>query len=162
MLTALEYFHEKAWIDLKPKSAVEVFEVLDLELDIEATARKIAGLFVEKEKKDIVRLHDMIKLFEADQCLAKSLSGYFGERLDSNCGKCSVCLDKKPIRLESSKLLSLDQMDFHSLLHPLADVAKQTMPIDLVTRFLCGVTSPRLAEYKARQLPGFASLEAYP
>ena len=71
VLTALEYFHEKAWIDLKPKSAVEVFEILDLGFDTGSTAREMADLFIEKENKDIARLHAMIKLFEDDQCLAK-------------------------------------------------------------------------------------------
>jgi ATP-dependent DNA helicase RecQ len=48
------------------------------------------------------------------------------------------------------------------MIQPLANIYGQTMPIDLVTRFLCGVISPRLVEYKARQLPGFGRLEAYP
>ncbi len=162
VLTALEYFHEKQWIDLKPKSGVEVFEILDSEFDIDATAGKIAELFIEKENKDVARLHEMIKLFEADQCLAKSLSGYFGEKLDSSCGRCSVCLEKKPITLQSSVLPSLEQMDFHALVQPLKDVAGPGIPASLITRFLCGVSSPRLVEYKARRFPGFGRLEAWP
>ncbi|MGD9159891.1 MAG: ATP-dependent DNA helicase RecQ [Desulfobacteraceae bacterium] len=162
VLTALEYFHEKKWIDLKPKSAVEVFEIQNSEFDMTSTAREIADFFIEKENKDVARLHAMIKLFEADQCLAKSLSAYFGEKLDASCGRCSVCLEKKPIKLQSSELPSLDLMDFHSLVQPLIDVAGPAVPIDLVTRFLCGVSSPRLVEYKAKQLKGFGRLEAYP
>lgn len=162
VLTALEYFHEKGWIDLKPKSAVEVFEILDPGFDMVSTARETADLFIEKENRDVARLHAMVKLFEDDRCLAKSLSSYFGERLDSNCGKCSVCLEKKPVRLQSSEQPSLDLMDFHSLVKPLADVAELIMQSDLVTRFLCGISSPRLIEYKARQLPGFGRLEAWP
>ncbi len=162
VLTALEYFHEKAWIDLKPKSAVEVFEIINSEFDIDETARKLADLFIEKESKDIARLHDMIKLFEDDQCLAKNLSAYFGERLETDCGRCSVCLEKKPIRLESSELPSIDQMDFNSLVKPLVDAAGPGLQVDLLTRFLCGVSSPRLVEYKAKQLPGFGRLEGYP
>jgi len=30
------------------------------------------------------------------------------------------------------------------------------------TRFLCGISVPLFTKLKARQLPGFASLEAYP
>jgi len=162
VLTALEYFHEKEWIDLKPNSAVEVFEILHSEFDINSTASEIAALFIEKEKKDVARLHAMIKLFEADQCLAKSLSAYFGERLDANCGRCSVCVEKKPIRLLSSELPSLDLLDFHALVQPLADAVGLTMPFDLLTRFLCGISSPRLIEFKAKKLPGFGRLEVHP
>ena len=120
VLTALEYFHEKEWIVLRPSSAVEVFEVINSKFDIDSTAREIAALFIEKEQKDVARLHTMIDLFESDQCLAKSLSAYFGERLDEGCGRCSVCLEKKAIRMESSELPPLDHLDFHALLKPLA------------------------------------------
>lgn len=161
ILTALEYFHEKEWIDLKPKSAVEVFKILDSEFDIESTAKTLADLFVEKEQKEITRLHMMIDFFETDQCLAKSLSAYFGERLDNNCRKCSVCLEKKSIKLVSSKLPSLDMMNYHTLVQPLTDAAELPVSETLITRFLCGISSPRLIEYKAKYMPGFGRLEFY-
>ncbi len=162
VLTALEYFHEKEWIDLQPKSAVEVFKILNSEFDIDSTAQDLATLFVEKEKMDVARLHAMIELFETDQCLAKSLSAYFGEKLDADCLRCSVCMENKPVKLLSSDLPSLDKIDFYDLVQPLTDVAKAPMPAALVTRFLCGIPSPRLVEYKARQMAGFSRLEAYP
>jgi len=161
-LTALEYFHEKKWIDLQPKMAVEVFEILDPEFDIDSTARDLASLFAEKENKDIARLHAMIELFETNQCLAKSLSAYFGEKLDADCKRCSVCLANKPVKLLFSDLPSLDMMDFQTLVKPLTDSAKSWLPVSVVTRFLCGISSPRLMEYKAKQMAGFGRLEAYP
>ena len=33
---------------------------------------------------------------------------------------------------------------------------------ECLTRFLCGISVPVFTKLKARQLPGFASLEAYP
>ncbi len=164
VLIALEYFHEKGWILLRPSSAVEVFEIINPRFDMDGTAREIAALFIEKEQKDVARLHAMIDLFESDQCLAKGLSAYFGERLDNGCERCSVCLTKKAIRMESSELPPLDHLDFHALIKPLADAVKSTDSFDmvtLITRFLCGISSPRLVEYKAKNLPGFGRLEAY-
>ncbi|NWH05353.1 RecQ family ATP-dependent DNA helicase [Desulfobacter latus] len=162
VLNALEYFNEKKWIDLKPKSAVEVFEILDCEFDPDRTAQELADLFVEKEKKEITRLHEMIHFFETDLCLSKSLSAYFGEQLDHNCKNCSVCIQKKACKLESSKLPSFEQMDFHSLIQPLINTAHTPVSVTLLTRFLCGVTSPWLTDYKARQMAGFGCLESYP
>ncbi|WP_457554209.1 RecQ family ATP-dependent DNA helicase [Desulfobacula sp.] len=161
-LTALEYFHEKKWIDLQPKSAVEIFEILNPEFDIDSTARDLANLFVEKENKDIARLHAMIELFETDQCLAKSLSAYFGEELDADCKRCSVCMANGPVKLLLSDLPSLDMLDFQILVKPLKDAAESSLSVALVTRFLCGIPSPRLIEYKAKQMAGFGRLKAYP
>jgi ATP-dependent DNA helicase RecQ len=162
VLTALEYFHGKELIDLQPKSAVEVFEVLNLEFDIDSTAKDLANLFAEKEKKDVARLHAMIELFEADKCLAKSLSAYFGEKLDYSCQRCSVCMEKEPVKLLSSRLPSLDMLDYHTLVQPLMDTAESSLSVSLVTRFLCGISSPRLIEYKAKRMAGFGRLESYP
>jgi ATP-dependent DNA helicase RecQ len=162
-LTALEYFHEKNWIDLQPKSAVEVFEILNPEFDIDSTALDLANLFVEKEKTDIARLHAMIELFETNQCLAKSLSAYFGEELDADCKRCSVCMANEPVKLLLSDLPSLDMLDFQTLVKPLTDGAVSPLTVNLVTRFLCGISSPRLIEYKVtKQMAGFGRLEAYP
>lgn len=162
VLSALEYFHEKKWIDLQPKSAVEVFEILNSDFDIDSTARDLLNLFVEKEKMDITRLHAMIELFETDKCLAKSLSAYFGEKLDVDCKRCSVCMTSESVKLLSSDLSSLDKLDFHDLVQPLKDITQTSLPVTLVTRFLCGISSPRLSEYKSRQMDGFSRLEAYP
>ncbi|MCF8089278.1 MAG: RecQ family ATP-dependent DNA helicase [Desulfotignum sp.] len=162
VLTALEYFHEKKWIDLQPKSAVEVFEIRNSNFDLASTARELTDLFLEKEKKEIARLHAMVDFFETDQCLAKGLSGYFGERLDNNCQRCSVCLEKKPVKLLSSPVPSLESMNYPALVQPLLDTAETPVSVTLATRFLCGISSPRLVEYKARQMPGFGRLEAWP
>ncbi len=54
-----------------------VFERLNSEFDPESTARELTDLFLEKEKKEIARLHAMVEFFETDQCLAKSLFQLF-------------------------------------------------------------------------------------
>jgi ATP-dependent DNA helicase RecQ len=162
VLTALEYFHGKNWIDLQPKTVVEIFEILNPEFDMDPTAQDLANLFVEKEKKEIARLHAMIELFETNQCLPKSLSAYFGEQLDADCKRCSVCETNEPVKLLSSDLPSLDMLDFQALVKSLTDAAASPLPVALVTRFLCGISSPRLIEYKAKQMAGFGRLAAYP
>lgn len=161
VLTALEYFHEKGWIDLQPKSAIEVFEIINSEFDVESVTEELLKLFVEKEEKEIVRLHAMIDFFEADQCLAKGLSAYFGEQLDHDCRRCSVCLEGRPTKLLSSKLPSLDRFNLNELIQPLADTAAAPMSTSLITRFLCGISSPQLLTYKAKYMSGFGTLEAY-
>lgn len=140
---------------------MEVFEIRNSEFDADSVAKDLAGLFFEKEKKEIARLHAMIEFFETDQCLAKSLSAYFGERLDHNCRKCSVCMEGKPIKLLSSELPSLDMINCHELVQPLVETAESPVSATLITRFLCGISSPRLIAYKAKQMDGFGRLEAY-
>ncbi len=162
VLTALDYFDEKGWIELNARSAVEVFEILDFQFDIDAMAQKFADLFLDKEEKDVKRLHEMIALFERNQCLAKSLSEYFGETLQENCGDCSVCLKKSSLTLVSSKLPPIENHHLPSLVETFTATVGTPLPLKLATRFLCGIASPRLSAIRAKQMSGFGRLEAYP
>ncbi|MCK5131464.1 MAG: RecQ family ATP-dependent DNA helicase [Candidatus Sabulitectum sp.] len=161
VLTALEYFDEKEWISLHPKTSVDVFEILHREFDIDSTARELAGLFSQKEEKDISRIKLMIEFFEKDQCLARNLSAYFGENLAENCNRCSVCLNKSPTHLPFTKLPTLEQYDFETLVQPLIDAADSPLSVNQITRYFCGIPTPRLVQYKARQMAGFSQLAAY-
>ena len=159
ILSALEYFHEKGWIELQPKSGVEVFEILDSVFDLNTVAQKMSALFKKNEAKEVARLHAMIELLESDQCLAKSLSAYFGERLEACCGRCSTCLNKKPSRLPFEDPPPLEGVNYHELIRPLAEAVPSPLPAYLITRFLCGIHSPRLTQFKASRMPGFGAFE---
>jgi ATP-dependent DNA helicase RecQ len=165
VLTALEYFHENNWIELKSKSVVEVFKIIKPDFDIDITARDLVNLFSEKEKNDINRLHEMVELFEAEECLPKNLSKYFGEDLDSDCGSCSVCISKEPAKLLSSELSPLDQMDqqyYNGLVDQLKDKIETSLQVGQITKFLCGISSPVFTQYRVMKMYGFGKLEAYP
>ena len=161
ILSALEYFHEKGWIELQPKSGVEVFEILDSNFNINTVAEKMSALFREKETKDIARFHAMIDLLESDRCLALGLSEYFGEHLETLCGRCSTCLNKKGVSLPFQIPPPLEESNYHELIQPLAESVPSPMPVYLVTRYLCGIRSPRLIQIKATDMPGFGALETH-
>lgn len=79
-----------------------------------------------------------------------------------DCIRCSVCIANEPFKLLSSDLPSSDMLDFHGLVQPLKDIAESKLTVALVTRFLCGILSPRLFEYKIRQMAGLTGLKHTP
>ena len=162
ILTALGYFEERGWISLQPKNSVDVFEILNPDFEIHSTAGKLLSKFSEKEEKDIARIHSMIEFFQKDQCLAKSLSSYFGEELGHNCSRCSFCINKTPAVLPSPELRPLEEFDIKNLIQPLADKSDSVLPERLTTCFLCGISTPALIQLKAKSMPGYGKLSAYP
>lgn len=162
ILTALDYFEEKNWIDLTAKQAVEVYEVIQKDFDINALSEELYRLFAEKEKTEINRIHKMIGFFEKDQCLSKELAGYFGENLTTEkCGHCSYC------ETGSVKLLDSNQNqdpDYSTQTSNLAEVKRLLQPHDSIenlTRYFCGIGTPLFNRLRIKKTYGFSSLEKY-
>jgi len=97
IITALEYFEEKGWIDeLQAKQAIEVYGIKTRDFDLEGIVEKIYNLFKSKEEHGIQRIDHMIRFFESDSCLSKGLAEYFGENIKKeHCGHCSYCKEGK-------------------------------------------------------------------
>jgi ATP-dependent DNA helicase RecQ len=168
VITALDYFVDKGWMELQSRQLTEVYEVVSADFDPEALTDELHGYFRDKEAAEIARLHAMLELFESDRCLSRRLAEWFGDdRAPEQCGHCSACRGQ-PARLPSGPALpSLEDRhpdelvgDLRTRLATQGEGHPETP--DLLARFLCGITTPLFTRLKARQLPGFAALEGYP
>ncbi len=162
VLAALDYFDEKGWIELQPKTSVEVYEILDRNFDVDKTAQRLCELFGRKESTDVQRIHDMIALFESDGCLAVKLSRHFGETVHQPCSHCTFCLTGQPSRLVDHALPPIHRASVEESLRDLRELAGGPLSDDLAARFLCGIATPRLTQLKARRLSAFGRFEKYP
>ncbi len=168
VLTALEYFVEKGWMILESKQLTEVYRVLDAPRDPGALGDELHAYFRDKEQAEVDRLHAMLALFESDDCLTRRLADWFGDaQAPTHCGHCCACRGE-PARLPAPPPLApLETREIAAHLDALrprlaqdADGGPATP--DLLTRFLCGIATPRLTRLKARGLPGFGALTVYP
>lgn len=167
VVKALEYFQEKGWIELESKQMTDVYALLDPAFDAEALSVELHEYFRQHEASEITRIDNMLALFESRECLSQRLAAYFGDRLaPQQCGHCSVCRGQVAQLPEPPALASLSDMD---LVARCAEFSQRYTQLkgnapsaEGLTRFLCGISVPAFTKLKARQIPGFASLEAYP
>ncbi|HAV04065.1 MAG TPA: recombinase RecQ, partial [Pseudomonas sp.] len=167
VVKALEYFQEKGWIELESKQMTEVYALLDTRFDAEALSRELHAYFKEHEASEIARIDNMLALFESAECLSQRLAAYFGDRqAPQRCGHCSVCNGQVAKLPEPPTLAPLEQIDLAARCAEFSERYAQLKggapSAECLTRFLCGISVPVFTKLKARQLPGFASLEAYP
>ncbi len=167
VVKALEYFQEKGWIELESKQMTEVYALLDTRFDAEALSGELHAYFKEHEASEIARIDNMLALFESAECLSQRLAAYFGDRqAPQRCGHCSVCRGQVAKLPEPPTLAPLEQIDLAARCAEFSERYAQLKggapSAECLTRFLCGISVPVFAKLKARQLPGFASLEAYP
>jgi ATP-dependent DNA helicase RecQ len=163
VISALEYFEMKDWIDLQSRQAVDVYDILTQAFDIDSLAEKLAALFRNKEQLEIQRIHKMVGFFESDICLSKQLAGYFGESLEQGrCGHCSFCKTGKAVLQQTTQLKPLSHFDFDTVAGEFIKAADDRFNSVNLTKFLCGIYTPVFSKLRIKKLPYYGMFENYP
>ncbi|MDB5979413.1 MAG: recQ 1 [Pseudomonas sp.] len=167
VVTALDYFQEKGWIELESKLMTEVYTVLISDFDPETLAFELHDYFKQHETTEVARIHAMLNLFATERCLSNRLAEYFGDhQAPEQCGHCSVCHGDIARLPEPPVLALLAGYDADELCGEFTrkyqDYTGVAPSAECLTRFLCGISVPLFTKLKARQIKGFAEFEAYP
>ncbi|WP_122581191.1 RecQ family ATP-dependent DNA helicase [Pseudomonas viridiflava] len=167
VVTALDYFQEKGWIELESKQMTEVYSLLRTDFGPDALSNELHVYFSEHETTEVARIHTMLEVFASDQCLTHRLARYFGDdNAPERCGHCSVCHGHVAYLPEPPALQPLEERDFQQLcgdfIRKHHDYNGQLPSAECLTRFLCGISVPLFTKLKARATAGFAELEDYP
>jgi len=164
VVTALEYFNDKQYIELQSKQMTDVFEVINPEFNSDDLAATLFASFKQKEENEINRINRMIAFFETSDCLSLKLAHYFGDQRQTGpCGHCSVCEGNGssatlPCDLNLPPLSTLNP---HALCQAVQAASDEPLSHEMLSRFLCGINNPLFSHIKARSLPGFGRLEQY-
>ena len=162
IITALEYFNEKGWIELQSKQAVEVYSIETKFFDIDYVAETIFTLFKFREEQGIEKIHNMISFFESNSCISARLSEYFGEKLEKeNCGHCSFCKSGKAAMEKSEELTLLSNFDFEKFTGEFINTIASYYSSHNLTKFLCGINTPVFSKLRIKKLLYFGIFEQY-
>ncbi|MFH0286418.1 ATP-dependent DNA helicase RecQ [Vibrio owensii] len=158
VVAALDYFHQNGWIELESKQLTDVYSVLPVTQNQEATSQHLVELFQSKEQKDIERIHTMLNLFQSSDCLSYQLAHYFADHnAPTQCGHCSVCRGQ----VASFPQPQQEQPELAQL-SAWVDEFVQLSPTAIsnaaVARFLCGISTPIITQLKASKLRGYGSM----
>jgi len=167
VIKALEYLQDNQAIELQTAQMTQVYQITPKPFDIDMLIAKLNHKFLDKEQSELARIEHLMSFFASDSCLSQSLSHYFSDTsLNKPCGHCSVCYGVVADIPPPVILPPLDSLDFKELTHQFIDVHKkatdEAMSITLLSRFLCGLTTPIFTRLKARSLSSFGRLEQYP
>ncbi|MCP4117069.1 MAG: RecQ family ATP-dependent DNA helicase [Desulfobacteraceae bacterium] len=162
VVTALEYFDEKGWLQLKSRKSVELYEIKSKAFDTDALSQRLHHLFKTKEEHEIQRIESMIRFFESDACLSARLARYFGQALDQpSCGHCSFCTSGRARIKHSTPLEPLSSVDFSTITRDFMTAGPDQASVSNLAKFLCGIHTPVLTRLKVKSSPGFGALERY-
>ncbi|WP_417225332.1 RecQ family ATP-dependent DNA helicase [Amphritea sp.] len=162
VVAALDYLQEQGLIELETKKVTDVYQVDEAALADATLGQQLYDYFVAKEHKEIARIAALVKFFELERCLSRSLALYFDDHNSAEqCGHCSSCRGQS-VTLEYSAPphWPADQQ----LVNDLAGLRQHlstNLTLDTQCRFLAGISVPLFARHKVRQLSGFGCCEAF-
>ncbi len=159
---ALDYLAQQGWLELKAEGVRNHFQRLRKPADLEDLAAALYARAIERERREIARLGQMLDLAAQDGCVPAYLSAHFGEVLAQPCGQCSWCLTGRPAQLLPRRR---DEMDLAIL--PAAEAVRAEHPEALgdpraMARWLCGLTSPRASRARLSSHALFGALGHVP
>ena len=167
VIKALEYLQDNQAIELQTAQMTQVYQITPKPFDIDALIEKLNHKFLDKEQSELARIDNLMAFFASDSCLSQSLSHYFSDTsLKQPCGHCSVCHGFVAVIAPPKTLTPLSQFSFEELTQAFINAHRtatsEAMSVTLLSRFLCGLTTPIFTRLKARSLPNFGRLERYP
>ena len=162
IIKALTYLEEQGDLAIKIAGLRQGYRIKTRPGDTPALKRMLIQRFETRERNDVDRVRQVVRLAEDSGCIVRHLLHYFGEDLGRNCGHCSSCsggsrgaiggtVETKVPKLDLDKIGSLRKQHITAL-----GSARQ------IARFFCGLTSPLLTQTKLTKHPDFGSLADIP
>ncbi len=159
IIQALDWLGEQQLLEVKVSGIRLRFQLMRQPDSIDALVEELYQRIIKREEAEIHRLQQVVELITMDGCQSNALANHFGEQREADCGHCSWCLHGKselPPRREQTISDQLwQQVEVARREH--AQLLEQPR---MLSRFLCGITSPRLSRSRLTGHPLFGSLES--
>lgn len=165
IVRALDYLAEQQDLELKVAGVRHRFKLSQNgeRPNLDALTQSLYEKAMERERREIVRLNQVVSLVEQDGCQVSSLGNHFGDPLAQPCGHCSWC--ERGGR--ASQLPARPDPEIDPRIWQEAMAVRRQHPRELcdarsVARFLCGVSSPRMIRAKLQSHALFGALGHVP
>lgn len=163
VVRALDYLGEQQLLEVKTAGVRLRYRRLKLLGDLDALTEDLLGRMHKREQRDIARLREVLDLVTHDGCQASHLGAHFGERLEQPCGSCSWCTASgRASALPGRDTPLIDQAVLQKLRPVRREYRMALTDAVAATRFLCGISSPRLVRAKLTRHDLFGALGHVP
>ena len=159
IILALEWLGEQQLLEVKVAGIRLRFQLMRQPDSIDALVDELYQTIIKREEAEIHRLQQVVELITLDGCQSNALASHFGEQREAPCGHCSWCRRGKselpPRRAQTISDALWQEVEIARREH--AELLEQPR---MLSRFLCGITSPRLSRSKLTSHPLFGSMES--
>ncbi|MCP4663122.1 MAG: RecQ family ATP-dependent DNA helicase, partial [bacterium] len=149
LVRAFDYLAEQKMLELQSTGVLHPYRRLRRPDDVGALAAELHRRTLERERREIARLDQVLELMALDDCQTSRLSTHFGEPLDQPCGHCSWCRNGgQPLELPSPSPPAIDEEVWRKLTALRREHGDALSDPRSLVRFLTGLSSPRLTRLR--------------
>jgi ATP-dependent DNA helicase RecQ len=163
VVRALDYLGERGWLRVDVSGARHRYRRLMAPSDLASLAMSLHARCVGRERQEIARLGQVVELAEHAGCQVAVLCRHFGETRAEPCGHCTRCMGND--RAAPSRQRGASAID-ETILAEALSVRRANLPVlsdpVVMTRWLCGITSPALTKSKLSSHRLFGALAHQP
>ncbi|HWB07190.1 MAG TPA: ATP-dependent DNA helicase RecQ [Verrucomicrobiales bacterium] len=163
---AIAWLEESGDILVQPTGLRHIFRLIEgaRSRDPQHIAENLTVRFLERERRDVQRLDEVLSFAAHSGCLMQHLLHRFGEPMPQPCGHCGNCRlpRTEPLAIPQSPVPSITG-DHVSAIHALhAGRLPALRTPRAMARFLCGITSPAVTRAKLTRHDSFGMLAGVP
>ncbi len=162
LVRAMDYLGEQQMLELKAAGVRNRYRRLKSPEDTVALADQLHQSSLQREEREIGRLRQVLDWIQADHCQVAALCEHFDSPLEAPCGHCTWCERQEPTVLADRTIPPIPANiwdDAANLQREKPDVLSHPV---VMTRFLCGVTSPSISRARMGSHPLFGRLRRVP
>ncbi len=161
IISALDWLGEQQLLEVKVAGIRHRYRRLRQPDSTQGLAHELHQRMLKREKAEIHRLQQVLDLVDLDGCQTNTLSAHFGEQREQPCGHCSWCRRGKQ-KIAPRLIVSISDGIWQEVSNLKQEQGESLADARLLTRFLCGITSPRLSLEKLTGHPLFGKLDQMP
>ena len=158
LVNALVEAQERGTIELKPRDVRVRYRRIRQPGQLEHLVDRLMARLLQREAREIARLHEVLHLATHDGCQTNWLASYFGEQRTAPCGHCQWCRTGQPLAMPPSGTRVPDR----SIIRAAIDAREMHEELreepSVLAKFLCGIRSPRTSHAQAHVARAFRRL----
>ncbi|MGR9107672.1 MAG: RecQ family ATP-dependent DNA helicase [Gammaproteobacteria bacterium] len=164
IVRAFDWMESQNMLEVEVSGVRHRYRRLKIPEDLDALAARLSVRMETRENADIHRLQQVIDLINSPSCQTNALAAHFSEHRNTNCGHCSFCLDG-PVRMteRAARAVPADLgARVQAFLGQDRGAAELLRTPRALSRYLCGIQSPRISRSKLATRELFGVLRESP
>ena len=143
LINALVEAQEQGTIELEPRDVRVRYRRIHQPDQLDHVLDGLMARLLQREAREIARLHQVLQLASHDGCHTNWLASYFGEQRTAPCGHCQWCRTGQPLAVPPNATRAPDRSSIRAAIDAREIHEELREEPAVLAKFLCGIRSPR-------------------